>query len=349
MRRLLPIALVVGLAAMAAVALAQVGGAPPARAAAIASSGSFEITDSNEGAPIFAAAGIAPGESTSGTVTIKDAGSAAITLKLHRGELVDTPGVAGGALSGRLELTVVDVTEPTAPRTVYSGPLDSMPDISAGELAGGDARTYRFTATLPDSGTASFQNAVQGASTTVAYSWIAGEAGGGGGGGGGESGGGNGGGGGTGGGSTGTGNPSPPDEGTPVPRVLDLIVPKVKRAIRGGRLVVWTNCDMTCRLTVRGRLRATVAGNHRGARIRFTRKTFVAPGPHRLRIPIPHRLRRWIATTPGKARVRVKLRVFAVGTAGERDTVRKTVRLRARRPAPPPNPGETPPQADAPG
>ena len=339
-RRTLPIAITLALVAMAAVALGQIGGAPRARAAAIAGSGSFEVSNSHDGAPIFSATGIAPGGSADGTVTIEDTGSAAIALELRRGELVDTPGLGGGVLSGRLQLSVVDVTDPGAPRTVYSGPLDSMPDTPAGELAGGEARTFQFTATLPEGGPASFQNAVQGAATTVAYSWVAQEAVAGGSGGGGASG--------------SDANPPPAGGGVAATRedqVLDLIVPKVKRAIRGGRLVVWITCDIACRLTVGGRIRATVAGNHRGARIRFTRKAFVAPGPHRLRIPIPRGLRHWLATTPGRARVRARLRFLAVGVSGERDTVRKTVRLRIRRipSTPAPGPGQTPPLAGAPG
>jgi hypothetical protein len=75
-----------------------------------------------------------------------------------------------------VRLTVVDMTRPTAPRTVYVGPLDSMPERPAGTVAGGEARTYEFIATLPESGEPSFQNAVQGASTTVAYSWVPSEA-----------------------------------------------------------------------------------------------------------------------------------------------------------------------------
>jgi hypothetical protein len=321
MRRRLPFLVclaVLGIAA--AVALAQVDSAPRAQAATIAASGSFKVSNSKDGQPIFAASGIAPGGSADGTVTIEDTGSGPVVLHLHRGQLVDTPGLEGGLLSERLELSVVDVTAPSDPRTVYAGPLASMPDTAAGELAAGEARTYEFTATLPDEGA---QNAVQGAATTVAYAWLAEEA--------------------EGGGHEGGGTtpivppaPSPPPGGgvagqrgeTPI---FDLVVPKVRRALRGGRLVVWTNCDMTCRLYVRGRIRATVAGHHRGARVRFARKRFVAAGPQKLRIPIPRHLRRWLRETEGHKRVRARLRFLAVGVSGERDVVRKTVRLRVRR------------------
>jgi hypothetical protein len=325
MRRRLPF--LIGLAVLAlgaAVALAQVEQAPRARAATVAASGSFEISNSRDGQPIFAATGIAPGGSAHGTVAVEDTGSGPIALRLHRGELVDTPGLEGGLLSERLELTVVDVSAPGAPATVYAGPLASMPDTEAGELQPGEARTYEFTATLPEEGV---QNAVQGAATTVAYSWIAAESEG-------EEEAETPGGGGT---QPGGGTPAIPPGGGGVAGnrnespLLDLVVPKVKRMLRGPRIVVWTNCDMTCRLSVRGRIRASVAGHHRGARIRFAKKRWYAPGPQKLRVPIPHPLRRWLRETEGRKRVRVKLRVIATGVDGQRDVVKKTVRLRVRR------------------
>ena len=82
------------------VALAQVGSPSPARAAAVRAAGAFEISDSIDGAPIFAANGIAPGGSIEGKVTIEDPGSVPVALKLQRGELTDAPGIGGGVLSG---------------------------------------------------------------------------------------------------------------------------------------------------------------------------------------------------------------------------------------------------------
>jgi hypothetical protein len=327
MRRLVPILVLVALAALAAVALAQVGSAPGARPAASAATGSFEVTNSDDGQAIFAAKNLAPGGSAVGTVTIEDTGSAAANLLLRRGDVVDSPGLGGGVLSERLRLTVVDVTVPGAPRTVYSGPLAAMPDQSAGELEPGGARTFEFTATLPDAGEASFQNAVQGASATVAYDWIAAEADGGGGG------------------SRGRGSPggAPTGEGGVASRheALDLTVANVDRMLRSDRLVVWTRCDETCRLTVRGRLRASADGHHRGTRISFTEKHLAAPGAQRMRIPIPRRLRAWLLREPSPERLRAKLRFIAVGTEGGRDVVRKKVRVWVRwHQAGPPDPSD---------
>jgi hypothetical protein len=344
MRSRLPLLVFFALAATAAVALAQVTKGPPARAAAIAASGSFEISSSREGQSIFAASGIAPGEATTGTVAIEDTGSAPVALTLRRGELVDEPGLGGGLLSSRLRLTVVDVTRPTTPRTVYAGPLDTMPERPAGTLAGGGTRTYEFTATLPEGGEPSFQNAVQGASTTVAYSWVASEPGA-------EepdsgeepegSGEGEAGGAGT---TPGEENRAPENSGGDQQSdgnggvrgegaLLDLTVPKIKGSVRRGQLTAWTSCTMSCRLRVRGRLRAMSAttGTRRAAKVRWTSQAVYPPGPHRVRLRIPRSMRAWMRATPGPERLRARLLFTAVGLDGEQDVVRKVVRLRRHR------------------
>jgi hypothetical protein len=330
MRRRLPLLVFVALAAMAAVAFAQMTREPQARAVAVAATGSFEISSPDDGRPIFAASGLAPGGSTTGTVAIEDTGSEPLSLTLRRDELVDEPGLGGGLLSNHLLLTVVDVTRPAAPRTIYEGPLDSMPEEPAGTLAAGETRTYEFTATLPEGGEPIIQNSVQGASTTVAYSWVANqaeeeEAGGGG---------------------------TPPAEERRAPEaptdggertegnggvrgevaLLNLTVAKIKASIRRGRLTAWTNCSLTCRLSIRGRVRARSAttGTHRVARLRWASRSADAPGPHRVLVRIPPSMRVWIRTTPGPERLRARLRFTAVGLDAERVVARKVVKLRPR-------------------
>lgn len=311
MRRSLPILVTVALVAMAAVALAQVGRAPRARAAAVAATGPFEISDSGDGRAIFAAAGIAPGESTTGTVSIEDTGPAPVALALRRAALVDTPGLGGGVLSGRLELRVVDITKPSAPVPIYAGPLDSMPEERAGELEPGEARTFEFTATLAEGGAATFQNAVQGAATTVGYSWVASEA--------------------RGGAPTpGGGGPATGGAGIGGAAArFSLRIPRIRENARRGYLVAWIDCDRTCRLAVRGRLRA---GRRRhGAAIRLRSRHLLPAGPRRLRIAIPRALLRRPREAAGPAGLRGNLRFLAVGPDGARDTVRRTVHLRVPR------------------
>jgi hypothetical protein len=308
------------------VALAQVGNPSPARAAAVRASGSFEISNSGEGQPIFAAGGLAPGGSVSGTVGIEDSGSVPVALKLQRGELTDASGIGGGILSSRLQLTVADITEPAQPQTIYAGPLDSMPEQEAGGLAPGQTRTYRFTASLPD-GAASLQNALQSASTTVAYAWVAEEA---------------------------SGEEGPPTEAPPTAQtpsggtenrgastgggtqgngagaVLELTVPKIASTINGGRFLTYVDCDAACRILVRGKLWASAQGHHRVAKIRFSVKRPYSPGSRRMRIPVPRSIRNWLRHMPGPEKLRAKLRFIALGTAGGRDVVQKNVRLRVR-------------------
>jgi hypothetical protein len=136
-----------------------------------------------------------------------------------------------------------------------------MPERPAGTLGGGGTRTYEFTATLPESGEPSFQNAVQGASTTVAYSWVPSEA----------------------------GREAPENSGGQQREsnggvrgdgaLLDLTVPRIKGSVRRGWLAAWTNCTMSCRLRVRGRLRATSATTsaRRVAKVRWTPKAVYPP------------------------------------------------------------------------
>jgi hypothetical protein len=164
-------------AALAAVALAQAGSTPGARAAVISASGDFAgIADSREGQAIFAASGIGPGGAARGTVEIADTGSVSIELTLSSHDVLDVPGPGGGRLSAALTLTVTDITEPAAPVGVYTGPLDSMPARPAGKVEPGATRTYEFVAALPAGAAAVDQNAVQGASVSVAYRWTATEA-----------------------------------------------------------------------------------------------------------------------------------------------------------------------------
>jgi hypothetical protein len=330
-QRLIPLLVCVILVGSAATAaLARVGSPSPARAAAVRTAGAFEISNSVDGAPIFAATGIAPGGSTQGEVTIEDPGSVPVALKLRRGELTDAPGIGGGVLSGRLQLTVTDVTKAGAPQTIYSGPLDSMPEEAAGELQPGAARTYEFVATLPN-GAPSSQNALQSASTTVAYSWVAEEA-------------------------AGGGEEEPPAKETPEAQTptetpgggtienrgapagaggvgggavgLSLTVTKILQIVNGGGLVTYVDCNASCRIFVRGKLRATAHGHHRTAKIRFGLKRPYAPGSKEMRIPIPRGLRKWIRQMPAPKRLTAKLRFVAIGTAGGRDVVKKKVRLR---------------------
>ncbi|HEY2714640.1 MAG TPA: hypothetical protein VGI73_00310 [Solirubrobacterales bacterium] len=316
MRRAAVLMAAVGLAALAAaVALARVGEAPGARAGAIAAAGDFSLSSATGGMPIFAAAGIGPGDSARGTVEVADTGSLPVELTLRRHDLLDSPGLGGGLLSGALALTVADVTDPATPVAIYSGPLDSMPDQRAGRLGPGASRRYEFVATLPAAGPAVDQNAVQGASVSVAYSWTASEV---------------------------EAEPEPevgpgpeasPSQASAAPDRdgLDLALIRAARSLRGGKLVVWARCASPCAIAVRGRLTATAGRHRRGAKVRFAKLGHYLAGNQRLRIPVPARLRRWLAAAPGKRRLRAKLAFAAADPLDRRAALRRALALRPPR------------------
>jgi hypothetical protein len=328
--RLIPLLVcVILVGTLATVALAQVDRSSPARAAAVRATGSFEISNSGDGQPIFATKEIGPGGAAKGRVTIEDNGSVPVALTLKRAGLSDLTGVGGAVLSSQLQLVVLDVSKAGSPVTIYSGPLATMPEQEAGEMQPGGSRTYEFVATLPD-GAPTAQNALQSASTSVAYSWIAAEA-------------------------TGGGEEGPPEEppavgggtgagtapenrGTEtgggvvgVDTTLDLTVPRIARTLVGGSLVTFIDCDASCRIVLRGKLRASAHGHHRTARIRFSPERPYAPGTRKMRIPIPLGMRKWLLQMPPPRRLEAHLNFTATGTASGRDVVKKKVRLRVRR------------------
>ena len=144
-------------------------GAPQLRLAA--ANGALTLVNSKEGAAIFQAAAMRPGEQASGSVTITNTGTVNAALTLQPEDASDVPGVGGGQLSGKLDLEIVDVTPAGAPVTVYEGTLKQMGPTNVGSLAPGASRTYRFAATLKAAGSA--DNAFQGAALTTGFRWNA--------------------------------------------------------------------------------------------------------------------------------------------------------------------------------
>jgi hypothetical protein len=144
-------------------------GAPKLRLAS--ASGALTLSNSNEGAAIFHAASMRPGEEASGSLTITNTGTVNAALSLAPEVPADSPGTGGGKLSDRLELLVIDVTTATAPITVYAGTLEQMDATNVGSLVPGGRRTYLFVASLRPNGNA--DNAFQGAALTTGFRWSA--------------------------------------------------------------------------------------------------------------------------------------------------------------------------------
>jgi spore coat-associated protein N len=164
---------------LAAAGLVYAAGGPeepaaPAPRTALAA-GVLSQSNSKAGSAILQAAGMKPGSSVTGTVTIRNTGTLAGDYTLSRSNLTDSRGPNGGALSSRLALRVEDVTR--TPRTIYQGALATMAAQRLGRFARGEGRTYRFTVTFPDGGFPAGprvgDNSFRGSSTTVRYDWTA--------------------------------------------------------------------------------------------------------------------------------------------------------------------------------
>jgi hypothetical protein len=162
--------------ALAAIGLAVAApgrGHDPARASLQAASGSVSISNSLAGAAVLTADDMRPGGSADGTVTIGNDGDVAGRFGLDVVDVVDTPGPGGGALSGRVVLTVDDLT---AALRLYSGPLAGFPESDVGTLEPGDEHEFRLTLAWPTG--SGDDNLFQGSALSLGLSWHAGVAGG---------------------------------------------------------------------------------------------------------------------------------------------------------------------------
>ncbi len=299
------------LAAVAAIAAAAARNNAPARDSVVTeTSGSFSLANSRDGMPVFTATKIGPGDSAKGTVEIANEGDEAIAVTLAQRDLTDVPSSDGGQLSQRLRLMVRDFV---AASPVYEGPLAAMPPLSLGRLAPGASRSYEFTAILPESGTAgASDNAVQGASTSVAYSWTA---------------------------QTAPEIPIPPTRGpsrsapaaagSPPPPAKPRLSVRVvghRRTLRNDRLIVWVRCNQACRVKSGARF----LGVERPGRLRPTaqhaqRRRFGAR-TRRISLPVPNGLRRLLSA----ANPRVRVTVVARNRSGQRAKASKLLHLRPR-------------------
>ena len=172
MRGLLPLLASLGMA-LSALGLAFASPAEdrrePAAMRLLSGSGDITIVNSREGLAVLGAVGMRPGDQLSGTVRIGNPGVLGGRLMLGRGAVVDVPGAGGGKVSDALLLRVTDITVPTAPATLYDGPLAGFGELAAGTIAGGGAREYEFAATfaLP----AGDPNRFQGSAMTLGLLW----------------------------------------------------------------------------------------------------------------------------------------------------------------------------------
>jgi hypothetical protein len=133
--------------------------------------GTLSLADSRNGAAIFQAANMRPGQQTSGSVRVTDTGTLPATLTLALDGLV-AADPASRMLSSRLQLLVADVTDASRPSTVYRGALAAMPALGLGALPAGRGRDFLFVASLP-AGTPAADNPLQGAMLSADFRWTA--------------------------------------------------------------------------------------------------------------------------------------------------------------------------------
>jgi hypothetical protein len=122
--------------------------------------GTFGHTNSKDGVLMIDAAGLWPGASKTGTLTITGTGDFSGAYTLTKAGVVDTPAVPG--LSNALTLRIEDITG--AAVTLSNTTVAGFNTVSVGTIASGASRQYRFTLTYP---TASANTALQGASMTL--------------------------------------------------------------------------------------------------------------------------------------------------------------------------------------
>jgi hypothetical protein len=294
-----------------------VGGGPGSagepRAVISKTSGDLRLTNSRDGQAIFEAQGFAPGKSVTGTVQLSNTGTVGADLALEQLDVQDHPGVNGGLLSDAIQLDVQDVTGGNAV-PLFAGRLGMFQSSAVGTIPPGEARTYRFTASLPDGGTppnsTGGDNTYAGSALTARYAWNATAA---------EV-------------DTGPG-PMPSGSSLPAPKFRFYVISK--RTVKRGWLDVMVSCDRACYLTAWAQL-PKVRRAGKPVKIRFKSAMLTMPGKvGRIRLKLNRPGERALLRALGKKKkvgVRVSLRVVSVGRSATA-TYTKTVVIKRPKPS----------------
>ncbi len=122
--------------------------------------GSVQLSSSAPNQAIVSAAGMKPGESREGTISIGNQGDVAgsVTLKAN--------GLTGMALAAVVVLKIEDVTGGATKE--YEGKFGSFSSVDLGSFDAATTRKYRFVLSWPE---ASSEASLQGASTSLALQW----------------------------------------------------------------------------------------------------------------------------------------------------------------------------------
>jgi hypothetical protein len=197
--------------------------------------GPVTLSSSRNGVALLQGTGIKPGDSVTGIVTLSNKGDRAGRLALMIRGLRDTPGFYGGRLSSVLQLRIDDLSTGGAP---VQTTLARTTPVALADLKGRQTRTYKVTATFPDTGIpvgpSLGDNAQQGSSVQVALAWNLTE--------------------------KAPVAPKPPVPPAPAPapapaplpsggtpRLVTLRVP-AQRVVKPRKLKVWVACELRCKL-----------------------------------------------------------------------------------------------------
>jgi hypothetical protein len=123
-------------------------------------SGTLLQTNSRTGAAVLGASGMRPGDTATGDVRITNSGTLPATFRLAE------TGATNGFTAGSMTVRVVDLSTGAV---VHDGDVGTLGTRAVGVLAAGEARTFRFTATL----SAQAPPADQGKTARADYSWLA--------------------------------------------------------------------------------------------------------------------------------------------------------------------------------
>jgi hypothetical protein len=113
--------------------------------------GALSVDKSKNGAATLTAAGLGPGRSTSGTVTISNTGSSGGTFTLSAVNIEITPVEDSPAFSKGLLLVIDDVTSAANPTVLFSGRPNAVGMVALGRWSAGTTHDYKFTLTFPRS------------------------------------------------------------------------------------------------------------------------------------------------------------------------------------------------------
>jgi spore coat-associated protein N len=123
---------------------------------------SIQLSSSAPNQAIVTAAGMRPGATREGTISIGNQGTTAGSL------ILKATGLTGSALAAVIDLKLEDITG-AGPVQKWSGKLGAFNSVGLGAVAAGTARTYRFILSWPE---ASEEASLQGASTSLTFQWV---------------------------------------------------------------------------------------------------------------------------------------------------------------------------------